>query len=404
MRTCFFMLLTVLLGSCTLIAQEVEQANKRTLKVGDVPPPLQATRWLGGPEVQAFEPGKIYIVEFWATWCGPCIAMMPHLGDLQDHLGSTGTIIGFTAVDPGNSVEQITKFVEKRRSKLGYAIAYSENRDTYDAFMKGSGQSGIPCSFVIGKDGKLAFIGHPLFLESVIPKVLDGTWDPSRDAEELAAADKLWDKTYATMNKPGDPMVQLAEWEEFNAKWPTLANDPYMNAARLKLLIAAKRLSEAEKLADSMLSKALERNDTFGLRSVCNALGLERSNIQPELVSLGTRAANVGIEIEGETSASFIRAANAHAAAGDMAKSKEYGRKAVDAAQNELTNETDPKGILGIAAAHFAAGNLQTAKEYAEKAISKVDEKNAGMKRYIAEQAKKFGAESNVSQELDEKQ
>ena len=100
--------------------------------------------------------------------------------------------------------------------------------------MKAAGQSGIPCSYVIGKDGKLAFIGHPLFLENVMTQVIDGTWDPIKGSEALAAADKCWDITYADINKPGDTKAQLADWEEFHAKWPRLATEPYMNAARLK--------------------------------------------------------------------------------------------------------------------------------------------------------------------------
>ena len=45
---------------------------------------------------------------------------------------------------------------------------------------------------MIGKDGRIAFIGHPLFLDEVLPKVLDGTWDPVKGNAELEAADQLW--------------------------------------------------------------------------------------------------------------------------------------------------------------------------------------------------------------------
>ena len=174
------------------------------LKVGDPPPPLKATKWLTGGEVKAFEKGKVYMVEFWATWCGPCVVMMPHLGDIQEELGPKGvTVIGFTAKDPGNTAEKVTKFVEKRGDKLGYTIAYADDRETYDAYMKAAGQGGIPCSFVIGKDGKIAFIGHPLFLDEVLPKVLDGTWDAVKGEAELEAADKLWDATFDVDQEAG---------------------------------------------------------------------------------------------------------------------------------------------------------------------------------------------------------
>src|SRR5262245_6179455 len=264
MRTLLLTLAIVTFSNSRLSAADDPKPTKDhpTLKVGDVPPPLKAAKWLAGQEVKAFEKGKVYVVEFWATWCGPCVVMMPHLGDLQEELGPKGvTVIGFTAKDPNNSQEQVVKFVEKRGNKLGYTIAYADDRETSDAFMKAAGQNGIPCSFVIGKDGRIAFIGHPLFLDDVLPKVLAGTWDPAKGAAEMEAADKLWDATYAAIGKPGDPVAQLAQWQEFSAKWPHLASDPYMNAARLKLLVAAKRFGEARKLGESMLDKATRRND-----------------------------------------------------------------------------------------------------------------------------------------------
>src|SRR5436305_4114419 len=61
-----------------------------SLKPGDLAPPLMATKWLQGREVPKFEPGGVYVVEFWATWCGPCIAFMPHLAELQARYRDNG--------------------------------------------------------------------------------------------------------------------------------------------------------------------------------------------------------------------------------------------------------------------------------------------------------------------------
>ncbi|HQR41139.1 MAG TPA: TlpA disulfide reductase family protein [Gemmatales bacterium] len=385
MRALFLSVALAAFGVTGLMAQDEKSAAK--LKVGDPAPPLKVTKWLAGKEVNGFEQGKVYIVEFWATWCGPCIVMMPHLGDMQEELRSKGvTIIGFTANDPNNTLEKVIKFVDKRGDKLGYSIAYAEDRETYDAFMKAAGQGGIPCSYVIGKDGKIAYIGHPLFLDEVMPKVLDGTWDPVKGKAELEAADKLWDATYATMTKQGDPAKQLEEWAAFSAKWPRLAADPYMNSARLKLLIAARKYDEAKQLATSIVTKAVKRNDTAALGTVSEAVAVEH----PVLAMVGVNAAEALIKVDGETVNSLIRITKAHAMAGNADKVAEFGPKAISAAEKAVKGDMDAIGTLQVAAAYHASGDKEKAKAAAEKAVGMVDASNQGMKQYVEQQAKRY--------------
>jgi tetratricopeptide (TPR) repeat protein len=113
------------------------------------------------------------------------------------------------------------------------------------------------------------------------------------------------------------------------------------------------------------------------------------------------RAAESALAIDGETAATLIRVTKAYAAVGNAAKMKEYGSKAVAAAEKAVTGDSDALGILQVAAAHFAAGDKDKAKASAEKALSLVDEKNIGLKRHIEDLAKKYGAELKGGEKKD---
>ena len=91
-----------LAGPCPAWGEPPEKSEGKTpkLRLGDPAPPVRASKWLNGGEVKRFESGRVYVVEFWATWCGPCVGVMPLLTTLQAEYGKQGlTVIGVTARD-----------------------------------------------------------------------------------------------------------------------------------------------------------------------------------------------------------------------------------------------------------------------------------------------------------------
>ncbi|MEZ6105834.1 MAG: TlpA disulfide reductase family protein [Pirellulaceae bacterium] len=166
------------------VAQEV------TLTIGSDAPALDIEHWLSDGHgqfepVKKFEADKVYVVEFWATWCGPCIASMPHLAELQEQYGEKGvqiisvsdedleTVNGFLALKVQGD-EEGRKYSELTSA---YCLTTDPDQSVYTAYMEAAGQNGIPTAFVVGKDSKIEWIGHPMELDSVLEKVVDGSWD-----------------------------------------------------------------------------------------------------------------------------------------------------------------------------------------------------------------------------------
>ncbi len=163
------------------------------LNIGDPAPPITAGQWYKGQPIGKFESGKVYVVEFWATWCTPCKANIPHLTQLAKQYRGKVQVTGVSiweSTDPTEKsyLKKVGKFVQSEGSKMDYTVAADvPEGTTAKSWMTAAGLQGIPASFIVGKDGKIAWIGYPLDLDNAVKQVLDGTFDmkSARDRRDL---------------------------------------------------------------------------------------------------------------------------------------------------------------------------------------------------------------------------
>ena len=195
---------------CTMSASAL--AQQEGLKVGSSAPSLSVGTWIQGEVPNLDDPNRTYVVEFWATWCGPCMRSIPHLNDLYQRYHLSGLEIIGISDEPASTVRP---FVSKKGSQMTYSVACDTSEKAMNtAWMKAANQNGIPCAFIV-RGGKILWIGNPLDpqFDLVLPIALTGRYDPSLMSRAKpiydAAQDAIKVRNFRDAYKHYDALIAL---------------------------------------------------------------------------------------------------------------------------------------------------------------------------------------------------
>lgn len=161
------MLVLVCLCLLAVLAPRAAAQDNPSLAAGSIAPPLSIDQWPRGVPVTRFERGRVYVVEFWATWCTPCHLVVPKLTELQRNNPAL-TVIAVAGAEQATSavrddrLEKVQDYITKRHEEIGFTIAYDGSGAMWRDWMVPAQRGGIPAAFIVGPDGRLTWIGNPL--------------------------------------------------------------------------------------------------------------------------------------------------------------------------------------------------------------------------------------------------
>lgn len=315
------------------------------LFIGDEAPPIKYSKWLKGTPVTGYEKDRLYVLEFWATWCGPCIAAMPHLSELAKKYENKATFIGVdvwekTGSKPyDSSLPGVMKFVNSSDNRMSYnVIADNSIQEMASGWLKAAGISGIPTTFVV-KNGRVMWIGHPHRLDSVMEPIIADTFDIAAyrkkyDAQSMASL-KMSNDMKAIFKGVNDAEASGDYSKAFQLVDEGIQKMPMLNITLKseKFRILLRHFPEAEMLN---YARQLNKEGTAHLTVTAGEI-LARNDLSKEAYLFA--ADNIKKVVTAHTSSMALdKLAEAYQKAGDLPAAIETEEKAIVAGKRELTD------------------------------------------------------------------
>lgn len=314
------------------------------LTLGDPAPPLAVETYVKGSPVDL---GKgLHVVEFWATWCHPCIHAIPHLSDLAHRYHGKVDFTGVSVSEFSKTPEAaVREFVSGMGKKMDYNVAWDGPKKLMAGnWLDAADQPGIPVAFLV-KDGVVEWIGDPVDgLQKAIDQNLNGTFDLASEKKAFEKAPNILVKMQiqvedlqqalqpvVSKQAEGDLSGALTALDDAEQKRPDLKLE--LEKTRYDLLDrmqSPELVALANRFTHKDFKDSEEDLDYIAWKSVNpkSKKPVENPNYSAALI-LAKRAAELG-------GMKHYRSLDVYGYVlyrkGDLEKAKQVGQKAVDAA------------------------------------------------------------------------
>ena len=198
-------------------------------QIGDKAPAVKIAKWMTNTP-PAVPGGKdsdkhVYLVEFWATRCGPCKRSIPHLAELHNRYLKDGLIvIGVTNEGPAEVEKFFKNNAKNKTMQMPYFVGCDDNMATSNAWTKDL--EGIPHAFVVDKTGTVLWQGNPLgdtpAMDAAIERTLSGKYGVQH-AKEAEGVSKKYRELIEQLQQSyasGDKDAQFKILDQMNILRP----------------------------------------------------------------------------------------------------------------------------------------------------------------------------------------
>ena len=162
---------------CGATTRKISHVNQLKGK----PAPAVSLKTIDGQTVDLPGPrGKVVLIDYWATWCGPCLEQLPQTQKLSEDkaLAERGLVV--YAIDREETKEKVEPFLEKNH------YTFTVPMDEQNKFREAYYVQGLPVTILIGRNGKVhsVFIGYgPITEQKVADALKDALNQPAPDAD-----------------------------------------------------------------------------------------------------------------------------------------------------------------------------------------------------------------------------
>ena len=396
-------IISIILSVGWILGSSSGRAEAQELTVGSPAPELRPAEWIKGEAWDDSARGQVRVVDFWSSWCDMCRATIAHVSKVaQRHRDSDVVFIGVSVWESeGSDVASFTRELGDRLG-LSYRVALDQPRqgrrpevETIAArWLRPAWRIGIPATFIIDRDGRIAWIGHPFELAEPLDRVVKGTWGQGDSSDIERAHDpqrtigRLESKLQHALAAKNRGLV-LAILEDMTALQPESGFDYGMREAEIlasrfqdqqameNLLDRLERLHPS-RLIDIYKSKFFWETDFFFDGPKASAIALRLLPLmqgrRDEAGTLNRMAWRV-VDPDDAPVRSF-----------DMAAAQAIAERAVEASLR------DPMILDTLALIRFERGDVIAARDLQREAVEQARKIPWGFDRRMAERLERFEA------------